>query len=595
MIEKMDLDIRNGRIPFFDLIKKKKSKSSFRNKFEMLNRYFKSHGLKLGKITLHKANMEDDIKDFDITYVNNTTNISKVCQTAKEECLLSEVTYNKFRKILAPYATLAPLSKLEKIKKRQNQVFEIQYNSYGHFIKEPIDKITYVCKNFLDKIRKEVPTKSVKDKIFNILISGDGFQLTRTHKNLLNFCFSLVNDGHYYYKGHESFFTLGIFRIQKEDFENISKCLNELIISMKKIKTIIIENEEYKINFMAGGDLKWLALVFGINSANSNYPCPFCKWKNEEIKLLTYDERKNMSKEVVKKTERKIIDKLFDKRNNIRRTQAESALLNDLQDTDKRQGYNNSTLLSFISFENIVVDILHLFLRISDRLLDILFSQLKILQNTYKIYNLIEIFCKFLENDCKISNPSYLFTEEKDGVTVESIKLRSLNSNDRFKMFRKLYGGEVTEEKKVKKKKDNNVTKGVTLSSLFPDQVKDDPMILRLDRIFNEFFIIIKMMKNYKINEKLLIIEKLKDWIKDYLRIETTITPYIHIFVIHLNEFLEKFENINHFSMQGLEKLNYVSKIHYFRQTNKQFRKDNKFTLTLIQKINRLEIIRLNQ
>ena len=96
MIEKMDLDIRNGRIPFFDLIKKKKSKSSFRNKFEMLNRYFKSHGLKLGKITLHKANMEDDIKDFDITYVNNTNNISKVCQTAKEECLLSEVTYNKF-------------------------------------------------------------------------------------------------------------------------------------------------------------------------------------------------------------------------------------------------------------------------------------------------------------------------------------------------------------------------------------------------------------------------------------------------------------------------------------------------------------------
>ena len=180
---------------------------------------------------------------------------------------------------------------------------------------------------------------------------------------------------------------------------------------------------------------------------------------------------------------------------------------------------------------------------------------------------MIEIFCKFLENDCKISNPSYLFTEEKDGVTVESIKLRSLNSNDRFKMFRKLNGGEETEEKKLKKKKDNNVTKGVTLSFLFPDQVKDDPMILRLDRIFNEFFIIIKMMKNYKINEKLLIIEKLKDWIKDYLRIETTITPYIHIFVIHLNEFLEKFENINHFSMQGLEKLNYVSKIHYFRQT----------------------------
>jgi hypothetical protein len=135
--------------------------------------------------------------------------------------------------------------------------------------------------------------------------------------------------------------------------------------------------------------------------------------------------------------------------------------------------------------------------------------------------------------------------------------------------------------------------KGVTVSSLFPSQLKNDSSILLLDRIFSEFFVLIKMVKDFKITEKSLIIEKLKNWLKDFLSIESTITPYIHIFVIHLSEFLEKFENINHFSMQGLEKLNHISKIHYFRQSNRQFRKDNKFTLTMIQKINRLEIIRL--
>ena len=41
--------------------------------------------------------------------------------------------------------------------------------------------------------------------------------------------------------------------------------------------------------------------------------------------------------------------------------------------------------------------------------------------------------------------------------------------------------------------------------------------------------------------------------------------------------------------MQGLEKLNHVSKVNYFRQTNHQ----KNFTPTLIKKLNRLEFINL--
>ena len=261
---------------------------------------------------------------------------------------------------------------------------------------------------------------------------------------------------------------------------------------MGQIKTITINDEEYKINFMAGGDLKWISLVFGINAANSKFPCPFCKWKNEEIKLLTYDERQNKPKNEVLEIEKKIINKLFDKNKNIRRKQDESMLLKDRQNSEQRQGYNNKPLLSFVSFENVVVDILHLFLRISDRLLDILFDTLKSLQTKLKIINLIEIFCNFLEINCKISNPSYSCTEEIDGIIVQTIKLRSLNSNDRFKMFKKLYERE--------EKKDNKEPHpAITLSSLFPN-LKDDPSILRLDRIFCEFFIIIKMVKDFKLN-----------------------------------------------------------------------------------------------
>lgn len=43
----------------------------------MFSRYFKSHGLKLGKITLQKANLNDDIDDFQINFLEDTKNITK--------------------------------------------------------------------------------------------------------------------------------------------------------------------------------------------------------------------------------------------------------------------------------------------------------------------------------------------------------------------------------------------------------------------------------------------------------------------------------------------------------------------------------------
>lgn len=57
------------------------------------------------------------------------------------------------------------------------------------------------------------------------------------------------------------------------------------------------------------------------------------------------------------------------------------------------------------------------------------------------------------------------------------------------------------------------------------------------------------------------------------------ITPYIHIFVFHVPEFIAKHRNLNQFTMQGLEKLNEVKK-DFFRKTN---RSKDKFTSQLLQ------------
>jgi hypothetical protein len=68
-----------------------------------------------------------------------------------------------------------------------------------------------------------------------------------------------------------------MFQIEKECYELVEKSLKELLILIiKGLKTLLIDQKSYKINWYLSGDLKFLALVLGINAANSYYPCIFC-------------------------------------------------------------------------------------------------------------------------------------------------------------------------------------------------------------------------------------------------------------------------------------------------------------------------------
>ncbi|CAF1643698.1 unnamed protein product, partial [Didymodactylos carnosus] len=48
------------------------------------------------------------------------------------------------------------------------------------------------------------------------------------------------------------------------------------------------------------------------------------------------------------------------------------------------------------------------------------------------------------------------------------------------------------------------------------------------------------------------------------------ITPYIHILASHIAEFYQKYDDLNKYSLQGVEKMNDVLTIDYFRSTNKK-------------------------
>jgi len=117
---------------------------------------------------------------------------------------MSAVAYKRFVKTISPITKLSSLYKCDGYKKRMNSFWTIKSNSMGNYLEDPVSKIKFVCQKFLRKIKQN--NGIVKDNIFNILLSGDSLSLTRTNTNLLNFTFSLLNDGDLSYQG---FYSLG--------------------------------------------------------------------------------------------------------------------------------------------------------------------------------------------------------------------------------------------------------------------------------------------------------------------------------------------------------------------------------------------------
>ena len=79
----------------------------------------------------------------------------------------------------------------------------------------------------------------------------------------------------------------------------------------------------------------------------------------------------------------------------------------------------------------------------------------------------------------------------------------------------------------------------------------------------------------------------MKSWGEKFVKCtdEEKLTTYVHIFIYHVPEFISVYKNLNLYSMQALEKLNWTTKSNYFRQTNRK--KD--YLKQLLNKANRTE------
>ena len=289
---------------------------------------------------------------------------------------------------------------------------------------------------------------------------------------------------------------------------------------------------------MIGGDMKMLAILFGLKAANSTFPCPWCKWNKNEIDH-------------------------YNDQQDIHRT------LRDANDhyNEEEFGYKNEPIIKFIDFDCIIIDTLHLHLRLTDQLFG-LFFQLIIGSDGNDSIDInkrpsLKAFKLFLTDECKITKP---FIEDIDNIE-EKIRLRNLNGSERCKIFEKLF-------------EDNG-----SMIERFPLIEEDD--LINHEYVWFNYYEIFKEMKSinqHNINQETIeqLELKVERWLGFYCLINNSenITPYIHAFKTHCTEQLLKYKDINIYCLQGLEKLNDVLTKTFHMATNKH--NENKEYLTQI-------------
>ena len=210
--------------------------------------------------------------------------------------------------------------------------------------------------------------------------------------------------------------------------------------------------------------------------------------------------------------------------------------------------------------ENVIVEVLHMFMRITDRLQLLLHKNLEQMDCTFSTnlehHNLnFKKFVDFLES-IGIRKP---FRKEKNDFI-----LRDLNGVEKIKLL-------------------NNID----LCALFPDLNK----VSEKNDLWKNFRDITSDAKNDIRMQDLK--QRTKNWYASLAKVTFTaeITPYCHIFGTHLHKQVDyltsKGISFNRFSMQGLEKQNDFFTQYYMRSTNK--RAD--YIAQIMMKRSRIEII----
>ena len=299
--------------------------------------------------------------------------------------------------------------------------------------------------------------------------------------------------------------------------------------NLSSITEITIGEKTFTIVFHLGGDLKFLALVLGINAANSNFPCPICTTDKKEFKN-------------------------FDACTNNKRN------IGDMS----QNGQTKQPIIDFIPIDRVIIDPLHMRLRITDKAEGSLHRELIQRDSSYNLEG-AHNQKKYADYLDRLGIRKGWYVDEK----LKQLKFRDLEGKEKEKLF-----------------------KEINLESLFPDF----PNISNKNEVWKQIGPLLNYFKDVNADTNT-IRNNARTFLELFEKTYTAanITPYIHLLshVPKMHSDLKELDlNFNMFSMEGFEKSNSFIIKYFHKCTNKIVTKNSDPILQTIKKVSRIELIR---
>lgn len=396
--------------------------------------------------------------------------------------------------------------------------------SHGNGVRRNIKDILHYLIPYL--IERRVLKDS--DEFLYIRISGDGRNVGRKIKHVM-ITFALLNDFENIF--NPSYHYSLVLYTGQEDYECLKNALNPLIQELNHLKENgFLDNfdKHWKVSLYISSDWKFLAMVLGFNAANSDYFCPWCLCKKSEQGNLN--------------SNWKISKKIEDLSNNY-----------NSKNPKLCKGQIRQPLFTMIPLDHWIIDELHLMLRVMDRLLSLLFNEIKITQSSNKNYS--EALRKTVQEEMERIKVSFKFSLAENS---KQWTYTSLMSPDKLK-----------------------VLQSFDLKKVLPPSRAD-----KIRELWNGFAALYNNMcdSNYSPlqfqNDALLWVEKfltksqgnpLQSNFIEGLYNASDVTPYMHVLVYHVHEFMsihQKF-GLKSFSCSPVEKKNHMQINKFFNKTLK--------------------------
>ena len=253
----------------------------------------------------------------------------------KDRYAISDHSYHE----LSMLSDLPSSSKIKKLKSELNSQYDIK-KAPGNTIEVQQSlkaRMTLCLKNIVDNTKPEdVPS------CFRIKLTGDGTQIGRGY-SVVNIAFTILEEGTKACSAQGNH-SIAIFKVSESNYDALCEAMQDIITEAKEQTNITINGNTYNIEYYLGGDMKFLALVCGIDSATAKYSCIWCKCPS--------DQRNDMQ----------LVWSITDSEHGARTVEEISRMSTLGKFSKKRFNCSHKPMFDFIPINHVVIDTLHLFL-----------------------------------------------------------------------------------------------------------------------------------------------------------------------------------------------------------------------------------------